>query len=178
MKILRVSAAMQKKSEPRKKIWITVMERNGWRYHQMWPGRCGCGRPTGRTCRASSPKTSPLKQKTAGDEGAEPAAAQVGELGDRLGEDELIGVALKVAEDRGAEDRGDYDRAEEGEDDVEDRRRERPVEIDLVVADIERSPRWRWQGSSEEPERQSRHKSRCSSAGTSSRTRKTPRTVP
>ena len=35
------------------------------------------------------------------DDGTGPASAQVGKLGDGLGEDQLIGVALKVAQDRG-----------------------------------------------------------------------------
>ena len=34
MKILRVSAATRKKSEPMKKICTTTMEKNGCRYHQ------------------------------------------------------------------------------------------------------------------------------------------------
>ena len=52
------------------------------------------------------------------DEGAGPAAAEVGELGDGLGEEDLDGVALEVAQDGGAEDGGDDDDAEEADADV------------------------------------------------------------
>ena len=48
-----------------------------------------------------------------GDEGAGPASAEVGELGDGLGKEDLVGVALEVAQDGGAEDGGDDDDAEE-----------------------------------------------------------------
>ena len=47
------------------------------------------------------------------DERAGPASAEVGELGDGLGEEDLVGVALEVAQDRRAEDGGDDDDAEE-----------------------------------------------------------------
>src|SRR5271170_6763065 len=74
------------------------------------------------------------------DEGARPAAAEVGEFGDGLGEDDLEGIALEVAQDRAAEDGGDDDDAEEGNDDVEDAGGEGSVEKDLVVAGVEEVP--------------------------------------
>ena len=46
------------------------------------------------------------------DKGAGPASAEVSELGDRLGKKDLVGVALEVAQDRGAEDGRDDDDAE------------------------------------------------------------------
>src|ERR1039457_4739676 len=48
-----------------------------------------------------------------------PATAKVSELGDGLGEYQLIGVALKVAQNRGAEGRGHDDGAIEAEYEVE-----------------------------------------------------------
>ena len=53
-----------------------------------------------------------------GDEGAGPASAEVGELGDGLSKEDLISVALEVAKDRSAEDGGDYDDSEERGEDV------------------------------------------------------------
>ena len=50
-----------------------------------------------------------------GHEGSGPPAAEIGELGDRLGEQHLVGVALEVAQDRRAEDGGDDDHAEQAE---------------------------------------------------------------
>ena len=46
------------------------------------------------------------------DEGSGPASAEVGEFGDGLGEEDLKGVALKVAKDGRAEDGGDDNGAE------------------------------------------------------------------
>ena len=66
-----------------------------------------------------------------------PAAAEVGELGDGLGEDDLVGVALEVAKDGGAEDGGDDDAAEEAEDDVVEAGGVRTVEQDFVVAGVD-----------------------------------------
>ncbi len=51
--------------------------------------------------------------KGGGDEGTGPASAEVGEFGNGLGEDDLVGVALKVAEDGRAEDGGHDDDAEQ-----------------------------------------------------------------
>ena len=53
------------------------------------------------------------KGKDGGDEGAGPASAQVGEFRDGLGKEDLVGVALEIAKDAGAEDGGDDDDAEE-----------------------------------------------------------------
>ena len=64
MKIFRVSAAMQKKSDPRKNIWITVIERNGCSCHQIWPETMRVWSAHGANFPASSPKTRPLKQTT------------------------------------------------------------------------------------------------------------------
>ena len=74
-----------------------------------------------------------------GDEGAGPASAEVGELGDGLGKEDLVGVALEVAQDGGAEDGGDDDDAEEREADVVVGVGVRPIEQDLAVAVADRA---------------------------------------
>jgi hypothetical protein len=56
--------------------------------------------------------------KERGDEGASPAPAEVGEFGNRLGKQDLVSVALKVAQDRSAEDGGNNDDAEQRRTDV------------------------------------------------------------
>ena len=53
-----------------------------------------------------------------GDERPGPAAAEIGELRDGLGEEDLDGVALEIAQDGGAKDGGDDDDAEEADADV------------------------------------------------------------
>jgi hypothetical protein len=50
----------------------------------------------------------PGEAEDGGDEGAGPTSAEVCEFGEGLGEEELVGVALKVAQDGGSED-GGYD---------------------------------------------------------------------
>src|ERR1700712_5471629 len=66
-----------------------------------------------------------------------PSASEVGELRQRLCENELVRVPLKVAEDRGSEDRCHHDHAEKAEDGVQDRGGERAVQQHLVVDDVE-----------------------------------------
>ena len=56
-----------------------------------------------------------------GDEGASPAPAEIGELGDGLGKKDLVGVALKVPKDRGAKDGGNDDDTEQRDQDVVER---------------------------------------------------------
>ena len=100
----------------RKKICTTVMARNGCRYQPRWPGAIRVWSAQGASVPRASPKTMPLKAEDGGDEGTCPAAAEISELGDRLGEDELVGVALEVAQDRGAEDGRNDQHAEEADD--------------------------------------------------------------
>src|SRR5271163_1743774 len=80
----------------------------------------------------------PAESEDAGHERAGPASAKIRELGDWLGENDLICVALEVAQDRRAEDGGDHDGAEQSQDDIENRGREGAVEQDLVIADVEK----------------------------------------
>ena len=54
-----------------------------------------------------SPKMEPGKNKHGGDQRTGPATTEISEFGNGLGEKHLIGVALKIAQDRGAEDGGD-----------------------------------------------------------------------
>jgi hypothetical protein len=72
-----------------------------------------------------------------GDERSGPTAAEVRELGDGLGEDDLVGVALEVTQDGRAEDGGDDDAAKEGKDEVDEAGGEGAVEQDLVVAGVD-----------------------------------------
>ena len=58
------------------------------------------------------PKIMPENAKTVVDERAGPTSAEIGKLRNRLGEEDLIRVALEVAQDGRAEDRGDDDHAE------------------------------------------------------------------
>jgi hypothetical protein len=83
------------------------------------------------------------KSEDGSDERSRPAPAQIGEFRNGLGEEHLIGVPLKVAENGSAEDGGDDDDAEDGgdDDDAEDGRthiviriRIRPVKQDLAIA--------------------------------------------
>ena len=78
------------------------------------------------------PNTIPLKAKRDGDEGAGPATAQIGELGDRFGEDHLIRIALKVTQNGRAEDRRHHDGAEEAELEIEDLGDEGAIDHDLA----------------------------------------------
>ncbi len=74
------------------------------------------------------------------DERARPAPAEVGELGDGLGEEDLDGVALEVAQDGGAEDGGDDDDAEEADADVVVDVGVGAVEEDLAVGVADGTP--------------------------------------
>ena len=80
------------------------------------------------------PKQHAGEGEDGGDEGASPASAEVGEFGDGLGKEDLVGVALEVAQDGGAEDGGDDDDAEERGADVVEGVGVRAVEKDLAVA--------------------------------------------
>jgi len=55
----------------------------------------------------------------------------------RPGEDDLVGVALEVTQDRRAEDCGHDNAAEEGEDEVDEAGGERTVEQDFVIAGVD-----------------------------------------
>jgi hypothetical protein len=74
------------------------------------------------------------KRKDGGDEGASPASPEVSELGDGLGKNNLVGVALKVAENGGAENGGDDDDAEKRGADVVERVGVCGIQQDLPVA--------------------------------------------
>jgi hypothetical protein len=78
-----------------KKICTTTIERNGCRYHARRFGD-------------QSEEHEHRRHERTG-----PASAQVGELGYWFGEQHLVGVALKIPENRGAENRGDDDDAEQ-----------------------------------------------------------------
>ena len=80
------------------------------------------------------PKHHARESEDGGDEGAGPASAEVGELGDGLGKEDLVGVALEVAKDGGAEDGGNDDDAEERGTDIVVGVGEGPVEKDLAIA--------------------------------------------
>ena len=58
------------------------------------------------------------KREDRGDERSGPAAAEIGELRDRLGEEDLNRVALEIAQDRRAEDGRDHDHTEKADADV------------------------------------------------------------
>ena len=128
---------MVKKIAPRKKIWTTVMRKKACRY--QWNGVGGDAGVVGPGSERAGGLAEDESEEDAdgGDEGASPAAAEVSELGDGLGEDDLVGVALEVAQDGGAEDGGDDDAAEEGEDEVDEAGGEGAVEQDLVVAGVD-----------------------------------------
>ena len=64
MKILRERAATRKKSEPRKKIWKTTMEKNGCRYQERWLGPMRAWSAQGASVPKNSPKSRPEKAKT------------------------------------------------------------------------------------------------------------------
>ena len=84
------------------------------------------------------------KSKDGGDERTGPASAKVGEFGDGLCEEDLVGVALEVAQDRGAEDRGDHDDAEKpGEHVVEAYWHKRPFSSDFAIAAADRTEAFR-----------------------------------
>src|SRR5471032_11343 len=117
MKILRDRAATRKKREPRKKIWKTTMEKNGCRYQERWLGPMRAWSAQGARVPKNSPKSRPEKADRGGERPG-PASAEVGELRDGLGEEDLDGVALEIAQDGGAEDSGDDDDAEEGDADI------------------------------------------------------------
>ena len=65
---------------------------------------------------------------------ASPATTQIIDLADGLGEDDLIRVTLKVAQDRGAKNGCHNDRAEEAELHVEELRKEGTVAQNLAGA--------------------------------------------
>ena len=100
-----------KNSEPMKKIWTTTMDRNGCRYQAEMIGTdAGVVSPRCEGAEVGSEQQSG-EGEDGGDEGPGPASAQVGELRDGLGEEDLVGVALEIAQDGGAEDGGDDDHA-------------------------------------------------------------------
>ena len=89
------------------------MEKNGCRYQQKMIGAdAGVVGPGGEGAEELAEEHAE-EGEDGGDEGAGPAAAEIGEFRDGLGEEDLIGVALEVAQDGGAEDGGDDDDAEE-----------------------------------------------------------------
>ena len=89
------------------------MERNELREHRQMNGADAGVVGPGREAASDYAKEHAGEDEQRDDDGAGPASAEVGELGDGLGEDHLIGVALKVAQDRWSEDRGDDDHAED-----------------------------------------------------------------
>ena len=98
------------------------------------------------------------------DEGAGPASAQVGEFRDGLSEENLISVALEVAENGCAEDGGDNDDAEQSRAEIVVGVGVRSIEQDFAIAaadwsevfgrDIEERER--------EPQQRNKCRSRCS----------------
>ncbi len=74
------------------------------------------------------------KREDRGDEGSSPTSAEIGELGDGLGKEDLVGVTLEVAEDRGAEDGGNDDDAEERDEEVVESVGVGSIEKDLAIA--------------------------------------------
>ena len=98
------------------------------------PGREGAEKSTEHHARES---------EDGGDEGAGPASAEVRELGDGLGEKNLVGVALEVAEDRGSEDRRNYDDAEESGKEIVEGVRVRRIQHNLAIAAADRTEAFR-----------------------------------
>ncbi len=72
--------------------------------------------------------------KDGGQEGARPPSPEVCELRHRSGKDELICVALEIAEDRGSENGGDDDNAEKAAASIIQGVRERTIQKDFPVA--------------------------------------------
>ena len=83
------------------------------------------------------------ESKDSGNKGAGPTPAQIGEFRNRLGEQNLVSVALEVAQNRGAEDGRDHDDAEEPDLDVIERIRVGRVEENFAVAVAERAEAFR-----------------------------------
>ena len=98
-----------------------------------------------------------------GDERPGPAAAEVGELRDGLGEQDLDGVALEVAQDGSAEDGGDDDDAEEADADIVKDVGVRAVQQHLAVGIADRAEALA--GDAEEVEGEPERRSRCRSRG-------------
>ena len=75
----------------------------------------------------------PEEHENGRDERAGPAPAQIGELGDRLGEQHLVRVALEIAQYRGAEYRSDDDEAEQAGNHIVQGVAEGPIQQHLAV---------------------------------------------
>jgi hypothetical protein len=81
----------------------------------------------------------PRESEYGGDHRASPSPAEVREFGNGLGKDDLVGVALEVAEDRGAEDGGNDDDAEERGTEVVHGVAVGAIEKDLAIAVADRT---------------------------------------
>ena len=78
-----------------------------------------------------------------GDERTSPASAEVRELRNGLGEKNLVGVALEIAEDRSSEDRGNHDHAEESGKKIVESIGVRGIQHDLAIAAADRAKAFR-----------------------------------
>src|SRR3984957_18472549 len=98
------------------------------------PGREGTEKSTEHHARES---------EDGGDKGAGPTSPKVGELGDGLGEKNLVGVALEVTEDRSSEDRGNHDYSEESGKEIVEGIRVRGIQRELPIAAADRAKAFR-----------------------------------
>ena len=113
MKMRRESAATVKKTEPRKKVCTTMIEKNGCRYQESgaWC-RMRVWSAQGAKVPSQVPAIMPVKVKRVVTKEPAQRPPEIAELGDGFGKEKLEGVSLEVAEDRCAEDGGDDDGAE------------------------------------------------------------------
>src|SRR5579864_4215812 len=98
------------------------------------PGREGSEKSTEHHARES---------EDGGDKRAGPASAEVSELGDRLGEKNLVGVALEITENGSSEDRGNHDDPEESGKEIVEGVGERGIQYNLAIAAADRAKAFR-----------------------------------